>query len=121
MVEDSANNIQRQSREYMEYLYEQGVTGKDLLIEAAAFTLFGFDCENWACKTKKTVPCHCWLEGGGLLLDFADGHMFSLSDVERDISSWFRSREMNEGKPLYIPSVCLTELLYVPIMEIGRQ
>ena len=49
-LEDSSNGIQRQSRESLAYLYEQGVTGKDLLIEAAAFTLFGFDCENWACK-----------------------------------------------------------------------
>ena len=47
-LEDSSNNIQRQSRESLEYLHTQGVTGKDLLIEAAAFTLFGFDCNNWA-------------------------------------------------------------------------
>ncbi len=67
-------------------------------------------------ETKKKVPCHCWLEGNGLLLDFADGYMFQLKDVKRDISSWFRSREMNEGKPLYIPSEGLTELLYVQII-----
>lgn len=67
-------------------------------------------------ETKKTVPCHCWLEGEGLLLDFADGYMFSLRDVKRDISSSFRSREMMECKALYIPSKGLTELLYVPLM-----
>ena len=72
-------------------------------------------------ETKKTVPCHCWIEGDGMLLDFADGYMFPLRDVKRDISLWFRSRERNEGKPLYIPSEGLTELLYVDIMEIGHQ
>ena len=72
-------------------------------------------------ETKKTVPCHCWIEGDGLLLDFADGYMFPLKDVKRDISSWFRSKEMNEWKPLYIPSEGLTELLYVPFNQIGEQ
>ena len=35
-------------------------------------------------ETKKTVPCHCWLEGNGMLLDFADGYMVPLKDVKKD-------------------------------------